>query len=380
MDASCGIADFVELLDQIGLGMDEIVAPLIDDALVSAGPDIEMAIEDMFVDLTIEEYVEISEGVGVTLTLEPSSVLIEPAGARLGMAGGAYGDRSTCVDASDVTEPLSTPGTPPAVGDADAHIGAYIDDDYANELLFVTWESGLLCYTATEEDIGIPLDSTLLELLAPGAYDGLFPEPVPVSLVTAPLAPPTAYAGGANDLVVEIDQLGLDFIAEFEHRPARIVGIELSGDAGVDLAFDDLTGLLEVLVDFDTGALDTTVSFNELAPGSDDVIVDGVGGTVDAIAGPLIADLAGSLAFPMPAFEGLGLTALAMGADGPQGDQIAAYADIGVVTYEAAGCDDKKGGCTDTTSCDKGCAASGGNPRVGPLWFLLFAVGLRRRA
>jgi hypothetical protein len=101
-------------------------------------------------------------------------------------------------------------------------------------------------------------------------------------------------------------------------------------------------------------------------------------GLLDTVVAGLVGD---SLAFPLPAFEGISLTELSTGASGPEQDWLGVYAQIGLVDWYdpndpyAAGC-----GCGSegtSSDCGGGCDATRGS-MAG--WLLALAlVALRRR-
>jgi uncharacterized protein (TIGR03382 family) len=360
--------------------------PLIEDQINATLPQIESTLEGALSALNVSTEIPLGDDV-LGLTLAPSVLAIEPEGLRLGLSGGVDpGARpDPCVSRYVQGGSLATPGAPPPVGGGYdlyfQHLGIYVDDDLVNQLLYAVWYDGLLCFTldpsagALPIDLPISLDTTLLNLLTAQATAELFPTAAPLVIATRPVAPPTASFGGDHQIQAVVDQLGLDLYAELDGRLTRAAGLELAAQAGVDLTFDNLQGLLGVDVAFGEDDLTLAVTYNELAPEASEQLEAGLAGIVNTVVGPLLGGLTEGLSFPLPAFNGLGLTEILLTGAGDQGDHLGAYAQIGLVDYTgelaAGGC---ASGCSGT-----GCDTSG--PPAGA-WTLpaLWLVARRRRA
>lgn len=381
----CWIGTLEDVLGFFGLSIFDLILPLVEDQLSSAvsdfGPEIETLIEDAFSSLTINESLDLG-GAQASLQLYPSAVTIEPAGVRLTLDGGMSAvEPAECVAAYDMGGSLKTANAAPAIAsvptgiDSGYHAGILISDDFGNQALYSLWRGGLLCYTLDENaDIGIPITTSLLGLLAGDAFDQFFVESAPMVLQTRPKAPPTLAFTGDHDLGVEVDQLGLEFYAELDNRMAKMLAVDLDAVAGVDLALDGATGAMAINVALSGDDVIPSVTHNEFAPDASAEIEAQFSGVFDSIVGSLIGGLLGDLAFSLPSIEGFGLTSLETSAAGSANDWLGVYAQLGPVSYTSAGCDEGGG-------CDMGCASGSRAPGSG--WLLLglplALAGLRRR-
>ena len=387
----CALGDILDFFDWLGLNLLDLVIPLveptIDDLVNDFRPELEALIEEAFGAATIHEEFDAGDVV-LGVDLGPSGLFITPDGMRLGMYGAIDAEPHPCVEEYGVDLSAATPGNAPPMASApsgvDHHIGVFIDDDFVNQGLFAAWYGGLLCYDLDSGglDIGIPINTALLSILAPGAFDELVSEQEDLAIRTRPAAPPTGSADGPYDINIDLNDLGLEFAADLDYRRTRLLNIDLNATIGTDLEFDGTTGDLAILLEMGSEYLTAEVTFNEYASDATADIEDGMAGMFESLVGPLIGGLAGDLAFALPAFEGLGLTDLMIEPAGSNHDWIGAYAAIGEVPYESTGCDEG-GGC-DSSGCDTGCStgvqASGGfQSRVAITLFGLFAVFIRRR-
>ncbi len=382
----CTLGSVEEVLNWFGLSLYDLILGMVSDQLTSAvadfGPEIEALIEDAFASATIEQQLDLN-GVTADLELYPSDVQIQPSGVRLVMDGSmSASDPADCVAAYDTGGSLATNSSPPGIGAVPSGIdptydaGLLLSDDFGNQLLYSVWRGGLLCYSLLPGDDTLPisLDTTMLGLLAGDAFDDLFPEAQPMIIQTRPKAPPTMDYMSDNDVGIAVNQLGLEFYGELDHRQALILGADLDADAGVNLDLDATTGELGIALVLSGDDVTTTVTDNEFVPDASADIEDSFGGAFDTLVGPIIDGLAGDLAFALPAFEGLGLTSLTFATTGTAQDWLGGYATLGPVSYG-------KGGCDSGGGCSMGCASGSGAPGSG--WLLvglpLALAGLRRR-
>jgi hypothetical protein len=391
----CGVADVINTINDVtgffGFDLYEFlldqVEPAIDDVVNGLPATIEPVIEDAFGSLTISQEIDLL-GVPMQLSLWPSLVEMtpqtgpSPGGMRIGMSSAVNVPVADCVKGYGISGSASTPSAPPVLGTwpglaFDPSVAAYVDDDFVNQVLFAAWSGGLLCYEisdASEElSLPIPINTGLLDLLAPGVYDGLFPETASLEIVTAPRTPPFADPAGAHDFDIVARDLGLGFIAELDGRKTRILEVSLDANVGLDLAFDPATGLLGVEVGLDGGAFVPTVTVNEFVPDSTATIETSFAGLFDTLVGPLLGPALEGLAFSIPSFEGLGITQLDVGTVGGRGDWTGLYAEVGEATYPSVGCED---GC-DSSGCSSGC--SQGRPSPAFVFVLPLLVAVRRR-
>jgi len=252
------------------------------------------------------------------------------------------------------------------------------------------WRSGLLCYVV-DEDLGFPIDTSLLGLLAGDAFNELFPDSKPMVIVTRPKKPPTMNFVSDHDIGIKVDELGLDFMGELDHRMARVLALDLAVDAGVDLNFDGETGQLGIAIDLGSDSITPSVTSNDFAPDSSETIETSFGSVFNGLVGGLLGDALGDFNFSVPGFEGVGLTELQFAAAGPEQDWLGGYAWLGEVSYASTGCGEDGGiGCTDEaggcgeaegSGCEGGgCSAAPRNQRRW-LWLLFptFLIALRRR-
>ena len=248
---------------------------------------------------------------------------------------------------------------------------------------------------------GLALDTGILVSLAKGSasegpYDSLFPESKPLTILTAPKAAPTLEYAGTNDVNLQVRELGLDFVAELDHRQSRIVQIDIAMDAGADLLLDKATGEIAIAANISgferakgvptplrtrfgvrrsscrqdaeviVVAHTPTVTANEFAEGYAEQIEGGIGDLFDSLVGPIIDGLLGDLAIQLPSMYGLGLASLEIAAAGDEEDWLGAHATLGEVPYESSGgfsgCGEEGCGggedgdsCASCTSDDSGC-------------------------
>jgi hypothetical protein len=371
----CWIGTVEEVFNWFGLSFYDLVLSLASSYLQSAisdfGPQIEEALEDAFAQATIAQQFDVN-GITVDLDLYPSDVLIEPAGVRLAMNGAMSTDaQATCIAAYDPGGSAATFTDPPALGtapaevDSDYHVGLHLSDDIANQALYALWRGGLLCYTIDEQVF--PVDTAVLGLLAGDAFDELFPESKPMVIETRPRRAPTLAVAGADDAGVVVEELGLEFYGELDHRQALILGMDLAADVGINLNLD-LSGDDVV----------ATVATNEFKADANADIEANFATVFDTLVGSLLGSMLEDLSFAMPAMEGIGLTDLVVASAGDKGDWMGVFTWIGPVAYGAEGCGGTEDGCGGGCS-GGGCATGGRAPGRALLLTLPLALALVRR-
>lgn len=391
---NCGLASVINTVNAITgiFGFDlydtllGLVEPEIDSLVNSLPAELEPLIEDAFASLTLNQEIDLL-GAPLTLQLYPGSLTSTTDGMRVTMASSMSVPTAECVAKYGITESAATPSPAPALGDAGASpfapdIVALIDDDFVNHLLFAVWSGGVLCYDISSESsdlsLPLPIDTGLLGLMAPGVFDPLFPDTEPMAIRTDPRKPPYVEPVGDHDVNVVADELGLGFFVDLDGRQTRLMNIDLKADIGIDVDFDGKTGNLGLLVDAGAGAITPTVTYNEFMPDASAQIEGQFSTLFDLLVGPLLGGALDGLAFPLPAFEGVGLTGVAIAPAGTNQDFVGAYAAAGIVPYYSAGCDKKGGGC-DTSGCSSGCTTGGVPGQALVILFPLIAVALRRR-
>ncbi len=382
---SCVLNDIEDFFDWLNIGinifdliLDQLIpvaADAIDDIIDDLSSEIEPVIEDLFSSANIEEEVELGDAT-MTIKLEPSDVVIEPAGMRIEMAGSFDTPMHPCVIEYGVTESIETSGVLPTIetpiGVSDYDVGIFVADDFVNQGLYAAWAGGLLCQTITEGE-GLPINTTLLSLLSAEAFGPLFPETQPIVIQTRPKKVLELDLTGPHAIDIPVRELGLDFYGDIDYRATRVLGGELETDVGVDINFDDTTGELLVDIDLDPAEMDIKVVHNEYAPEYTAELEDQFGDLVDTVVGPMIGGLISDIRFGLPAIEGLGLTSLDVENAGPSADFLGMYANAGPVTYEAGSCDDMGDGCG-----GGGCAGVPASP-IAVFGFPILLALFRRR-
>lgn len=377
----CSVGDIEEVLGYLGLSLYDLILGQLDsylqDAIADMGPTLEETIEEAFASATISEELDLN-GTVAQLNLQPADVVVSPEGVRVQLSGSVAAEAAPCVAAYDAGGSPKTPTAAPEIGvtpsgvGSDYHVALSLSDDFTNQALYALWRGGLLCYTV-EPGGDIPLDTSILNLLTGDVFAELFPESQPVTLQTAPKAPPTTSFDGDHAIDVNLKGLGLELYADLDGRAAKMVTVDLEGTVGMDLAFDDTTGELGVVVDLDPAALTPSVGYNEFYPEADDAIVDGFASSFGSIVDTVVGGMLEDLAFALPAMNGIGLLDLQTSPVGDARDWLGAYAWVGPVTYEASA-----EGCGSEGGCSGGCTSGSG----APAFWAAFAglLVLRRRS
>ena len=373
----CWIGDLEEILNWVGLSLYDLiwmaVEPVLASMISDLGPEIETMIEDAFSQATINEEIAVGDAT-LTIELFPRDVIITPEGVAIAMSGSATADAAECIFAYDPGGSTRTDTPLPTMADipTGTHMSIELSDDFTNQLLYGAWRGGVLCYTLQGED-PLPINTSLLGIIAGDTFDELFAgETKPMVIQTRPKVPPEAVFDGGHDIDAHIEDLGLNFFGEVDDRMAKVVGLDLDIDAGVDLVFDGNTGELAIEIALSGDDVDADVVHNELVTGTDEVIEGNFAGALETVLGGLLGDLA----FALPSMEGVGLTELRVDAVGAQADWLGVWANVGVTPYEGGDC----GGCGgDSSGCSGGCTS--GSMRTLTLYLALPAVLvlLRRR-
>jgi hypothetical protein len=330
-------------------------------------------------------------GTVVTLSVWPDEITIvesdatSPGGVRIGLASSIDLVPDLCVERFAIAGSLETPSAAPAIGAATGvtfapSAEALVNDDFANHFLFALWSAGMLCTEiADAESLGLPfeLDTALLELVSPGTFTPLFPEPAPLAIRTAPATPPTFDMASSGDLAIVVDGLGLDVVSEVDGRAARVLGLEIAAEMGVALPYDSTTGMLTVDIDAAGAVLTPSVAYNEIDPEASPAI----GAQLDLLFGLLVEPALGTLVPPfevaVPAFGLIGVTDLEVKSVVTDGPWLGAFALLAPLPPGAA-TSDCSDGCT-STDCTTGCTTGGAAGSI-PLFLPLVVAALRRRS
>ena len=381
---NCALSTFESVLNFFGLSVFDlllgIVEPTIEGLVVELVPTLEETIEDAFNQLSIQESIEF-EGSTLDVALNPNDITIKPEGLRVQMNGSATtGDGAECIADFDPNGSLATPTTlrnigykPPGVS---GDVLVTIDDDFANQILYSAWRSGVLCQTIDASTF--PIDTSILNLITGDAFTELFPETSPLIIQTKPAVPLELNMTTASDAAIDVENLGLDFFAEVDGRQTRILTLGINTDVGIDIPFNTQTGDLAVGLDLNGNRVDPSLSYNEFLPDSDDLIMDSFIDQFDTILGLIDIDsLIGDLAFTLPAINGVGLSDLEFAGTGQNSSDLGAFASIGVVPYTTgSGCGEEG-----DAGCEEGCSSNGRRtPKLALLMGVLMFGLVRRRS
>ena len=415
--SGCLIATINDILNFFGT---DIVEMLIDEAsgelfafLENDLPrEIETAIEDGFDSATANETVDVM-GVPLELRLEPRGLMIEDEGIRVQMNSSFFAPAAECIEAFD---PMGSPFRNIAPPDLDPtahhHVSAFVSQDMFDAMLYTVWRGGLLCYEVDPAELGVPLDTSILGMMVEEDDRELVDriwmgESQPLVISTMPAEPPYLRYAGSNDLMIEVQNLGLDFFALTQDRQARVMGMGLDANAGLDLdALGD--GGLGIDVVLDTAQLAPLVEYDEMLWPISDQIETNFGGLVSGMVDPILDSVVGDLALGPFDVGGVGITALEIVPAGPTGGYMGTYLAGGVVDPAAscelggigigcgegggAGCEGGCGemaGCSEDASCEEGTCSTARARRVRGIWagnaLLLLAcvaaiAGHRRRS
>ena len=388
----CSIGYLEDVLNFFGLSLYDLILGFADDAIQGAigdaTGDIEAMIEDAFASATIQEQLDVN-GATVDLMLSPKDVEIVPDGLRIIMQGSFDGNPAAeCIAAYDPGGSPKTLSSPPGIGvfpsgiSPTTHMGLLASDDMLNQLMYAVWRGGVLCYTIDENFETFPMSTSVLGILDgpddEGPFDQLFPENMDMAIVTRPVEQPMANLEGDHDVDFSVNNLGLDFIAEVDHRKARVLALDLQANIGADLELNPTTGELAINLDLGEGAIVPSVSSCELAVDASELVIENFGGLLDTIIGMVAGDALSGFTFNLPAFEGMGLTELNTATAGSAGDWLGVFAKLGPVAYEG-GCDES-GGCDTGGGCSGGgCSGAGPVPKRAPWLLLALGAGLLAR-
>jgi hypothetical protein len=365
-----------------------LIQPTIDTAIA----DLEPTLEEALAAASLETEIALLEST-LAISLEPKRVSVTPDGMEIVLSFASDAPQAACIAPYDPGGSAKTDSAIPAITglDATTQVAAHVPDDLVNQVLYAAWRSGLLCYTVDANsglDLPITLDTSLLSLLGGDGYKAVVGEQAkPLVIKTLPReVPQVAFGVRGHDLSAHVEDLGLNFMTEVDYRQARILGMDVTADADVDLTFDPNTGLLAVGLDPAAIDIGLKVVPDVFVAGSEEGIETGLGGLVGTLVGSLVGPLLESAAFPLPTFAGLGLTAFDLGTSAPQRTWLTAAVEIGVPAYgdPNAGCDstDPAAGCssgcggTDTASGSScGCDGvrlnlAGYSAVLLPLWLL----------
>ena len=374
----CGIGTLESLLNRVGLSFFDLIInaldPVLQGLIQDQVGDLEAQLSEALAAASVDQVIDL-QGIALRLRLYPGSATSTPAGLQLGLDGFTEGTPdSTCVplvpSGSAFTDSEALPDLA-QLGTTDAAL--QLSDDFANQALFEIWKGGLLCLELGEGaesslDIGLPLNSSLLGLIGGDEFSALFPEDGPLLIRTNPVKPPEVNYDGANDVVLEIRDLGLDMYAELDFRMARPLGMTIEADAGIDVLFDNSTGVAAIDLALGPDEVRPEATMVEVAPSAKETVEQNFQGLLDSLLDTLLGSALEGLSFGLPSLDGFGITELDLGGSAG-GEWLTGAAELGVVSYPSGGCDE---GCSGGT--DSGCSTGGAAP-----WLLMVVVPLLRR-
>ncbi|MBW1880863.1 MAG: hypothetical protein JRJ84_21120 [Deltaproteobacteria bacterium] len=376
-DFNCSITSIDTVLDWVfGFSLIEflveIIEPVLDAVIADQMGDIEAMLEDALSAARFEDVIAIG-ATNLEVMVEPQNIDITPNGLEIYAQGRMFAEQGECMVDRDPGGSLktSTPVPDITANPPGTQVAVQLSDDIGNQALYAIWRSGLFCYDLSEGgdfELPIPLNTSLLGIIGGEGFTALFPESMPMRIVTSPDESPLVNYEGEHDIVAEIRELGVDFFAEVDFRQTRALGIDLEVDAGVDLAFDGTLG--ELALDVTLAPEDTVIiaSHNELVAGSDETISDNFGGVLEVLLEVFLGDLLDQISFLIPSLNGVGLSSIASDPSGG-GDWLGVRATVGPVPY-------------DNSDAENGCGGEGGCATAGPnavWWFLPGLLWLRRR-
>lgn len=362
----CSIGDLEEVLSYVGLSVYDLVldyaGSYIESTVADMGAEIETTLEDAFNQAVIDQQFTLLDKT-LTVHLQPADVVIDTPGIRILMEGSMEADApDSCIDAWDPGGSLVTASEPPDLGSvpsgvtAGYHAGAFVSDELANQAMYALWRSGLLCYTLEGEVQGFELSTSLFDLMGTDvseAFAEIFPESVPLTIITRPRQAPLADFEGANDVGLTVSDLGVDMYGEVDARQALVLGLDVNATAGANLTLDGSTGTLDIGIDLDPADIVATVRSNELAADATSAIESGFGGLLQTILSMFAGSLLEGTSVDIPSFNGVGLTDIEVAAAGTGKDWLGLFAWLGPVSYPSTGCDDTGSGC------EGGCGTNG---------------------
>lgn len=367
--------------------VNSVILPQIEPLIADLEPTIEEALKAASISQSLDLL-----GKTIDLQLVPKQVFITNNGLELQYSAGASAPtQDPCIADHDPGGSLETATPVPGIGlaPADLAIGAYVADDFINQVLYAAFRSGVLCVNVDKDLVGsnlpIPLDSSLIPLIGGQDYNAIIPAvAAPLIIRTIPGKVPTVVVDGAHDVGINLKDFRLNFVTEIESRQANVIGLSMTANVGVDLPFDGNTGELAINLDsLDASAFQIEVT-QAMIPGTEAGIATSFTGLLDTILGAALGSLTDSLAFTLPSFSGLGLNKLEIGPGGDQQDWLLANVGLGLVSYgggtdTGAGGDGGCGGCGGSSSSCGGCSSTGGLPAGAPLFVFVPLWLMRRR-
>ena len=137
--------------------------------------------------------------------------------------------------------------------------------------------------------MGIPLDTSILGLLAGDAFDPLFPEQSPLWM-KQPKQAPVLNLETTHDAGHQVRNWDWISAPTWTIEHVRVLTMDLDVDAGIELAFDNSTGLLGV--DLDLGSeVAPSVAYNGMMPNASTDIEANFGSVFEKRSGSVLGGL-----------------------------------------------------------------------------------------
>ena len=353
----CAVGWILGSLNSIGVDVYSFVLdrvyPLIEAEIYEELPELELIIEEAFVNAIISEEIELGDGT-LMIDLYPNSLVIQNEGLRMVFSGSTTTEEaSECVAAYDTLASKETTAASNALGDlaVDAALGISLSDDFVNQALYNVWRSGLLCQRIDQDTFA--LDTSILNLLTNEAFIELFPESEPMVLQIDPRVSPTLNMDVEDDVGIHVEEMGLEFYAELDFRQARILSVDIETDLGLNLPFDANTGEIRGEINIDSERISSTVQHNEFVPSASSDIETNFAEQIASVLNLIDLDsLTGDLQFALPSVRGIGITEINTSGNGVNQEDLGLFVAIGPVPY-VGGCSSEDSGCT-TTGHTKG--------------------------
>lgn len=342
----CLLTYLIDLLDDwFGIDLIDIlldsILPDLEDALADLPPTIEEALEEAFAEAVIEDTLEVLDA-EVAYSLYPSDVIIQPEGLRIAMAGAFDAEPHACIAEYDPGGSPFTDNPPPGLdGMAAYHLRALVADDLMAAALYTFWRSGVLCYTVDPDELGFPLDTSIIALMVDDEDREQMEriwlgETAGILLRTVPKNPPVVPLGGGNDVDAVVEDLGLQFYAMTQDRMAHVMQVDVDVAAGINVNAPG-DGSLAIDIAVDSENLNPVLVYNEMTPELNEQIEtnfgDIMGGLLDTVLDGFLPDLS----FGQMHIAGVGISQLDIDATGPAGDFLGAEATLDLVKPECEG-------------------------------------------
>ncbi len=337
--SGCTLAGFFDFL--VGL-----FSGSIEDAVIGAlqgqiAPILEPTIEDAFNSMNLAGSLDLG-GTPVDYDFYPTALEIHPGTIGIVMGGGFSTDQvAACADPARGSWytagalPIYTDLSPVSSQAYDAALS--VADDVLNQLVFSAWRGGLLCRDVADMG-GEPLTTELLSLIGGSLSKIVTPNGPMIIRITAP-DPPLVTLGGGNLANLSLSNLQIDIMADVEQRLARVMRLQLSPTAGLNI---ELTGgQILTSLNFDPANVEATIEYNELAPDANEAVM--------SLLPTLVEQLLPSLTDAIPPIDvsnlgGITIDMAEITPDGPQQDFLSAYTALGG-QMQAGGCGAGGTGC-----------------------------------